>query len=102
MSYEPVLSVRLYAFVLAALLVLTVVTVGVSFIQLSPASHETIGLLIAVVKASLVVLFFMHVIHSQRLTWLIVGVAIAWLLILMSLTFADYYSRDMIPFMPGH
>jgi cytochrome c oxidase subunit 4 len=96
------LTVRLYAIVLTALLVLTVLTVAVSFISLSPASHETIGLLIALVKASLVVLFFMHVIHAPRLTWLIVLVAIVWLVVLLSLTFTDYFSRNLIPHMPGH
>lgn len=102
MSYEPVLSVRTYSTVLVALLLLTVLTVGVSFIPLEAAWHETIGLLIAVVKASLVVLFFMHVIHSPKLTWLIVAVSIAWLVILISLTFTDYLTRNQIPFMPGH
>jgi cytochrome c oxidase subunit 4 len=102
MAYEPLLTVRTYGIVLVALIVLTLLTVGVSFIALSPAWHETIGLLIAAVKASLVVLFFMHVIHSPRLTWAIVAVSIAWLVILVSLTFVDYFSRDMIPFMPGH
>ena len=102
MAYEPLLSLRLYAFVLVALIVLTFLTVGVSFIALPAAWHEAIGLLIALVKASLVVLFFMHVVHSPKLTWLIVAVSIVWLLIMVSLTFTDYLTRNLIPFMPGH
>lgn len=99
---EPVLSLRLYTIVLLALIVATIATVAISFIHLSPAWHEAIGLLIGAAKASLVVLFFMHVIHSPRLIWLIIAVAMVWLLVLVSLTFTDYFSRDLIPFMPGH
>jgi cytochrome c oxidase subunit 4 len=102
MSLEPVTSVRTYALVLVALVVLTFVTVGVSFIELSPGWHLTFGLLIGLVKASLVALFFMHLIHSPRLSWLIVFLALVWLLLLFALTFADYLSRGMIPYMPGH
>lgn len=102
MSLEPVIRVRTYALVLAALIVLTFATVGISFIQLSPAWHLTFGLLIGVVKASLVALFFMHLLHSPRLSWLIVFLALVWLLLLFALTLADYFSRDLIPFMPGH
>ena len=84
------------------LVVLTFVTVGVSFIKLTPGWHLTFGLLIGLVKASLVVLFFMHLIHSPRLSWLIVFLALVWLLLLFALTFADYLSRGMVPYMPGH
>ena len=81
---------------------LTFVTVGVSFIKLTPGWHLTFGLLIGLVKASLVALFFMHLIHSPRLSWLIVFLALVWLLLLFALTFADYLSRGMVPYMPGH
>jgi cytochrome c oxidase subunit 4 len=102
MPLEPVITVRTYAAVLIALIVLTFVTVGISFIELSPGWHVTLGLLIAVVKASLVALFFMHLIHSPRLAWLSTFLALIWLLLLFSLTFADYFSRGQIPYMPGH
>jgi cytochrome c oxidase subunit 4 len=102
MSLEPVVSVRTYALVLVALIVLTFATVGISFIELSPGWHLTFGLLIGVIKASLVALFFMHLIHSPRLALLIVFLALVWLLLLFALTFADYISRGLVPYMPGH
>jgi cytochrome c oxidase subunit 4 len=102
MTHENIISVRVYLFVLLALVVLTFLTVGISFIPLSAIWHVSIGLAIGAIKASLVVLFFMHVIHSPRLIWIIVAVALLWLLILVSLTFTDYMTRGLIPGMPGH
>ena len=60
------------------------------------------GLVIAAVKASLVVLFFMHAIHSPRVTWCVIVVSIVFLVILFSLTLADVMTRSLVPFMPGH
>lgn len=53
-------DVRTYLAVFGALLVLTVTTVGVSYLHLPPAPAVTLGLVIAAAKATLVVLFFMH------------------------------------------
>jgi cytochrome c oxidase subunit 4 len=96
------LSVAGYVFVLAALVVLTVVTVGVSFVPVAGHWHIAIGLAIALVKASLVALFFMHVTSSHRLNWSVIAVAVFWLIIFVSLTFCDYLTRGLVPFMPGH
>ncbi len=97
------MSVATYASVLIALLALTILTVGISFLPVAGRWHITAGLVIALVKASLVAaLFFMHVISSHRLTWAVIAVAIFWLLIMVSLTFSDYLTRGMIPYMPGH
>lgn len=97
-----VISPTTYAAVLTALLLLTVLTVGVSFIPLEPPIwHVVMGLIIAVAKASLVVLFFMHVLHSPRLTALVVIAAVFWLGILLVLTLGDYFTRGMLP-IPGH
>jgi cytochrome c oxidase subunit 4 len=81
-----------YYVVFAALVVLTLATVGLSFCQLGNW-HTVVGLAIAIVKAALVALFFMHLLHSQRLTWLALGAGLFWLAILMSLTPADYLTR---------
>ena len=81
---------------------LTIATVAVSFIPLAGGWHEAIGLSIGVVKASLVVLFFMHVLHKPHLASLIAVAALVWLTILISLTLVDYFTRGLIPFMPGH
>ena len=55
--------------------------------------NTPIALLIAAVKAVLVILFFMHVIHSTRLTWVIVIASFLWLGALFVLTFSDYLTR---------
>ena len=52
-----------------------------------------LALIIATIKAVLVILFFMHVIHSTRLTWVVIIAAFLWLGVLFVLTFADYLTR---------
>ena len=99
---ERTLTPRTFLIVCVLLILLTVLTVAVSFAALPGKWHLILGMLIAVVKASLVVLFFMHVLISPRLTWLVIAVACFWLGLLMVLTFNDYFSRGMVPFMPGH
>ncbi|HEX3871801.1 MAG TPA: cytochrome C oxidase subunit IV family protein [Pirellulales bacterium] len=95
-------SVGTYLLVLAALVILTVATVAISFFELSSPWHLVAGMSIAVAKASLVVLFFMHALVSPRLTWGVIGTAVFWLSLLGVLMYADYFSRSLIPFMPGH
>ena len=99
---ERVLSPVTYVIVCVVLVVLTILTVSVSFLQVAGVWHIVIGLVIGVTKASLVVLFFMHALYSTRLTWSVIAVAGFWLGILLVLTFADYFSRGIIPYMPGH
>ncbi len=95
-------SIRACAVILALLIAMTFATVGVSFTHVAGGWHIGIGLGIATVKAALVALFFMHVIGSQRLTWIVIAVALFWLTLLFALTFADYLTRGMVPGMPGH
>ena len=73
-------------------MVLTTITVIVAFINLG-ALNFPVALAIAIVKATLVVLFFMHVKYSSRLTKLICGTAFFFLMILFGLTLSDYLSR---------
>lgn len=87
-----VAPVRLYLTIFAALMVLTVVTIGVAFVNLGPINFP-IALAIAICKATLVILFFMHVKESSRLTKLIVGTGFFFLLVLFTLTLTDYLSR---------
>jgi cytochrome c oxidase subunit 4 len=81
-----------YYNVFAALIALTLLTVGVSFIHLG-AMHTVVGLVIAIVKSLLVVLFFMHLLYSSNRNWLAIGAGLFWLGILLSLTLADYFTR---------
>ena len=90
---EHIVPPRVYYTVFAVLMVGTAITVAVSFVDLG-AFNAIVALAIAVVKAVLVVLFFMHVKYSTRLTWVVVTGSIFWLAILLSLTFSDYLTRS--------
>ena len=81
-----------YLAVFGALAAGTLLTWWVSTIDLGWL-NTPIALLIATIKAVLVILFFMHVIHSTRLTWVVVIASFLWLGVLFVLTFADYLTR---------
>ena len=91
-----VVSPRLYLWIFATLLVLTVVTTGAARFDLGPL-NVVIALLIAAAKALLVGLFFMHVRYSRPLVWIAAGAALVWLGIMVGLTLTDYYSRAWSP-----
>ena len=84
----------IYVGVFAALIVFTAITVWVAFIDLGWLSTP-VALLIAGIKASLVVLYFMHVRWSNHVVWVVVAGSIFWLGILFVLTFSDYFSRGL-------
>ena len=86
-----------YFAIFGALMVGTAVTVVAAFIDLGPLNFP-VALAIAITKATLVVLFFMHVRYSSRLTWAVVVGSVFWLGILLVLTFADYLTRAWLTF----
>jgi cytochrome c oxidase subunit 4 len=57
-----------------------------------------IAMTIAVVKATLVVLYFMHVRYSARLIWVVFTSALFWLVILFAFTFSDYWTREWLSY----
>jgi len=81
-----------YFTIFGALMVCTVLTVLAAFVNLGNLNFP-VALTIAVFKATLVVLFFMHVKYGSKLTKLIVGTAFFFLGILLTLTMSDYLSR---------
>jgi cytochrome c oxidase subunit 4 len=90
---EHVLSSKLYVGIWAILLCLTVITAAVAFVDLGPL-NTVVALFIATLKASLVVLFFMHVKYTgEKMTKVVVVSALFWLLILLALSLADYTTR---------
>jgi cytochrome c oxidase subunit 4 len=92
-EHEHILPVSMYVTIWITLMVLTVVTAGVSFIDLGPF-NTVVALLIASFKATLVVLFFMHVKYmSDRLTKMVVVAVIFWLFLLLGLSLMDYGTR---------
>jgi cytochrome c oxidase subunit 4 len=88
-----VISTKLYVIIWIALMCLTVITAGVSFIDLGPL-NTIVALSIATFKAILVVLIFMHVKYtSEKLTKTVVISAIFFLFLLLALSMADYTTR---------
>ena len=89
----------MYYLVFAALIVGTGLTVLVAFFDLG-VFNNILMLSIACAKALLVILFFMHVRWSSRLTWLVVASGFFWLIILFGITMTDYLTRGMVPGTP--
>jgi cytochrome c oxidase subunit 4 len=87
-----VVPTRIYYVIFVTLIVLTAVTVGVAYIDLG-AMNAVVALAIACFKATIVVLYFMHVKYSTRLIKLTVIAGLYWMGILFALTFSDYLTR---------
>ena len=94
---EHIVSRKVYFTIFGALMVGTAATVVVAFIDLGGQFNTVVALTIAVIKATLVVLYFMHVRYSSRLTWVIVGSGLFWLGIMFALTLSDYLTRGWLP-----
>jgi cytochrome c oxidase subunit 4 len=92
---EIVESSKIYILIFATLMIMTLVTVGVAFIDFGPF-NIIIALSIAIFKATLVILFFMHVRHRDHLTWIYVSAGFYWLLILIVVTMTDFLSRGWL------
>lgn len=87
------MSSKLYYAIWITLMCLTVITAAVSFVDLGRL-NTVVALVIATVKALLVVLFFMHVKYtSEKLTKIVIASAIFWLFLLLALSMADYATR---------
>jgi cytochrome c oxidase subunit 4 len=93
---EHVVPKKIYFLVFSALVVLTLTTVRVATIDLGPINTIT-ALVIAACKATLVILFFMHVRYSKRLIWLVVASGLLWVALLIGLTLTDFLSRSWLP-----
>lgn len=91
-SGDHVIPGSIYIGIWAALMVLTAVTVFASEIDLGPW-NIVLALLIATIKGTLVVLFFMHLKYSPKLTVVTVVAAVFFLLILLGLSMTDYLTR---------
>jgi cytochrome c oxidase subunit 4 len=92
---EHLVSKRIYFLIFGALMVLTAATVWVATFDLGPL-NAIVALSIAVLKATLVVLYFMHVRYSSKLTWVFVGAGFFWLAILVAFTISDFATRDWV------
>ena len=93
---EHIVSAKIYIAIFFALMVGTAVTVWAGLIDFPGPLNVIIALTIAVAKATLVVLYFMHVRYSSRLIWVVFASALFWLGILFALTFSDYWTRGWL------
>jgi cytochrome c oxidase subunit 4 len=100
MSSVHVSPLSTYIGIFSALMVLTAITVGVAFINLG-SLNPIVALGVAAVKATLVILFFMHVKYSSRLTKLTVVLSFFFVAILFAETLMDYATRGWGPNPPG-
>jgi cytochrome c oxidase subunit IV len=94
---EHILSTRTYYKIFFILIFCTYLTIQIAYFDLGRL-NVVAALAIAVFKAVLVVLFFMHVKYSPRLTWLVIAGGIFWFGIMLSITMADYLTRSWQPY----
>jgi cytochrome c oxidase subunit 4 len=92
---DHVVPVRIYVVIFVTLLVMTAATTAISGIDMGPW-NTVVALAIAVFKASLVVLFFMHAKYSPKLTRVVIFGGVFWLAILLLITFSDFASRGWL------
>jgi cytochrome c oxidase subunit IV len=93
---EHIVPIRVYATIFLVLLVGTTLTVAAAFVDFPWRLNTIVALTIATIKATFVVLYFMHVRYSSRLIWVIVAAALFWMAIMFAFTFSDYLTRDWI------
>ena len=89
---EHIVPRKVYVTVYVILMMCTLLTVQVAYFDLG-VMNTVAAIGIACLKASLVILFFMHVRYSPKLTWLVVAGSLFWLGILLVVTFGDYLTR---------
>jgi cytochrome c oxidase subunit IV len=89
---EHIVSPKVYLAIFAALMIGTTLTVWAAFQNFGPF-NIVIALGIATIKATLVVLYFMHARYSPKRTQLVIVCAIFWLAIMLGLTLSDYNTR---------
>jgi cytochrome c oxidase subunit 4 len=94
-EHEHVLPIGSYIAVYVALMVLLVATVGAAYIDLGWFNF-TLTMLIAALKAVMILLIFMHVRYSDRLTWVFSSAAFLWLAILIAMSLNDYFTRGLL------
>jgi len=92
MDTDHILPTRVYYTIFGILMLCTYLTVQIAFLDLGPL-NAIAALGIAVFKAVLVVLYFMHVKYSPKLTWAVVIGSLFWLSLMLALTMGDYLTR---------
>ena len=97
---KHIVSVRVYLLIFSALMVLTAITVFAAYFDMAHIwgpLNAMVALTIALIKATLVVLYFMHVRYSSRLTQIIVVAGVFWFIIMIVFMMSDYLTRSGWP-----
>lgn len=95
MAENHIVQPKTYAIVFFGLVILMVLTVAASYVHVPlPGGNIILAMTIAIAKALLIVLFFMHVKYSSKVVWVFAGAGFLWLVILIGLTANDYIARD--------
>jgi cytochrome c oxidase subunit 4 len=94
-SHDHILPRSIYFAVYIALMVLLVATVGAAYIDLG-SFNFALTMIIAVAKGVMILLIFMHVRYSDRLTWVFSSAAFLWLMILIAMSLNDYFTRGIL------
>jgi cytochrome c oxidase subunit 4 len=92
-----IVPTRVYFIIFALLICLTGLTTWVASVHMDAPWNTVVALAIAICKATLVILFFMHVKYSSNLTKIAVVAGFFWLAILLTLTLSDILTRSWIP-----
>ncbi|MEK7413268.1 MAG: cytochrome C oxidase subunit IV family protein, partial [Planctomycetota bacterium] len=92
MTNEHIVSPRLYLAVFLALMLGTAATVWAARFDLGHL-NIVVAMVLAVCKATLVVLYFMHLRYGSKLTWVFAAAGVLWLVLLIGLTMADILTR---------
>lgn len=92
LGHEHVTPLGVYLGIFGALMALSAITVAVAWVDLGTL-NILVALGVAVLKATLVVLYFMHLKYSSKLTWIVVASGMFWLVILLGMTMVDYLTR---------
>ncbi len=96
LGHEHVTPLSAYFAIFGALMVLTAITVAVAWMDLG-SLNILVALGVAVIKATLVVLYFMHLKYSSKLTWIVASSGLFWMMILFGITMSDYLTRGWMP-----
>jgi cytochrome c oxidase subunit 4 len=94
---EHIVPIKVYISIFAALMLGTALTVWAGLQNFPRSLNVIVALTIAVIKATLVILYFMHVRYSSHLIWVVFASALFWLALLFALTLSDYWTRGWLP-----
>jgi cytochrome c oxidase subunit 4 len=94
---EHIVYPRVYITIFLVLMAGTFLTVVAAFRDFPGPLNAVVALTIAVIKATFVILYFMHVRYSGRLVWLVIAAGLFWLAIMFALTISDYSTRAWLP-----